>query len=76
MRRFLIPLLAALVAASATAALAVAHNDGPGRDDERASYASGLWGDLPYNDEQKTVGLPNLIADIEPPATGVHRARR
>ncbi len=33
-----IPLLAALVAASATAALAVAHNDGPGRDDAHASY--------------------------------------
>jgi hypothetical protein len=64
MRRFLLPLLAALVAASATAALAVAHNDGPGRDDAHASYAIGLWGDLPYNDEQKTVGLPNLIADM------------
>ena len=64
MRRFLIPLLAALLAASATAALAVAHNDGPGRDDAHASYAIGLWGDLPYNDEQKTVGLPNLIADM------------
>ena len=64
MRRFLVPLLAALVAASATAALAVAHNDGPGRDDSHASYAIGLWGDLPYNDEQKTVGLPNLIADM------------
>jgi hypothetical protein len=65
MRRFLIPLLAALVAAAATAALAVAHNDGPGRDDgHHGAYAIGLWGDLPYNDEQKTVGVPNLIADM------------
>ena len=65
MRRFLIPLLAALVAAAATAALAVAHNDGPGRNDaQHGAYAIGLWGDLPYNDEQKTVGVPNLIADM------------
>jgi hypothetical protein len=65
MRRFLVPLLAALIAAAATAALAVAHSAGPGRDDRNGgSYAIGLWGDLPYNDEQKTVGVPNLIADM------------
>ena len=29
-----------------------------------AAYAIGLWGDLPYNDVQKTVGVPNLIADM------------
>jgi hypothetical protein len=23
-----------------------------------------LWGDLPYNDTQKTVGVPNLVADM------------
>ena len=27
-------------------------------------YAIGLWGDLPYYDEQKTVGVPNLVADM------------
>ncbi len=27
-------------------------------------YAIGLWGDLPYSSEQGTVGLPNLIADM------------
>jgi len=27
-------------------------------------YAVGLWGDLPYNALQATVGVPNLIADM------------
>ncbi|XGV96658.1 MAG: hypothetical protein ACAF41_28495 [Leptolyngbya sp. BL-A-14] len=27
-------------------------------------YAIGLWGDLPYNDVQAQVGVPNLIADM------------
>lgn len=31
---------------------------------EDRSYAIGLWGDLPYNDVQATVGVPNLIADM------------
>jgi len=29
-----------------------------------ASYAIGLWGDLPYSAIQETVGLPNLIDDM------------
>lgn len=34
-------------------------------DDERnSSYAIGLWGDLPYSVVQATVGIPNLIADM------------
>src|ERR1700757_3784677 len=33
-------------------------------DNEREPYAIGLWGDLPYNNIQKTVGVPNLIADM------------
>jgi hypothetical protein len=34
-------------------------------DDEREdTYAIGLWGDLPYSDLQATVGIPNLIADM------------
>src|SRR6266581_1851530 len=28
------------------------------------SYAIGLWGDLPYSTLQATVGVPNLIADM------------
>jgi hypothetical protein len=27
-------------------------------------YAIGLWGDLPYSSQQATVGVPNLIADM------------
>jgi hypothetical protein len=65
MRRVIVPLLAALIAASATAALAVAHGDSRSPDSSRhATYAIGLWGDLPYNDQQKNVGVPNLIADM------------
>ena len=33
-------------------------------DDHRQPYAIGLWGDLPYSDVQATVGVPNLIADM------------
>jgi hypothetical protein len=32
--------------------------------DSRGPYAIGLWGDLPYNSIQATVGVPNLIADM------------
>jgi hypothetical protein len=67
MRRHLVPVLAALLAAAATAGFAVAdrpHGDGPGRHHGQAGYAIGLWGDLPYNDAQKTVGVPNLVADM------------
>lgn len=34
-----------------------------GSDDQRP-YAIGLWGDLPYSTLQATVGVPNLIADM------------
>ena len=27
-------------------------------------YSIGLWGDLPYSPTQATVGVPNLIADM------------
>jgi hypothetical protein len=67
MRRLLTPALAALLAAAATAGLAVADRpggDGPGRHRGHDGYAIGLWGDLPYNDVQKTVGVPNLVADM------------
>ena len=60
------PIIASLLAAAATAGVAAAdhapfahENDHPAR-----TYAIGLWGDLPYNDVQKTVGVPNLIADM------------
>ncbi|MBO0744299.1 MAG: hypothetical protein J2P43_04705 [Candidatus Dormibacteraeota bacterium] len=28
------------------------------------SYAIGLWGDMPYSTEQATVGVPNMISDM------------
>src|SRR4051794_8599857 len=34
-----------------------------GEDDDEG-YAIGLWGDLPYSDEQAIKGVPNLIADM------------
>jgi hypothetical protein len=37
---------------------------GSASDDDRGPYAIGLWGDLPYNSAQATVGVPNLIADM------------
>ena len=40
--------------------------DDQGQDDAhgRDGYAIGLWGDMPYSDVQATVGVPNLIADM------------
>jgi hypothetical protein len=61
MRIPIAPLVAAVLAAGATAGVAAAHHD---RGAEHGGYAIGLWGDLPYNDVQKTVGVPNLIADM------------
>jgi hypothetical protein len=48
----LTPVLATSLACSAMAA------------DNDDTYAIGLWGDLPYSAEQATVGVPNLIADM------------
>ncbi len=33
-------------------------------NDDDDSYAIGLWGDLPYSPLQASVGVPNLIADM------------
>jgi hypothetical protein len=30
----------------------------------QSTYAIGLWGDLPYSTTQATIGVPNLIADM------------
>ncbi len=72
------PLIASLVTAAATAGIAVADH-GPGGDHREGDHSSrtysiGLWGDLPYNDAQKTVGVPNLISDMnsQPLAFTVH----
>ena len=60
---------AAIVALAVTSATGLATQKGSqdrdeGRENEREPYAIGLWGDLPYSDLQATVGVPNLIADM------------
>ncbi len=37
------------------------HDKDKGQNDR---YAFGLWGDMPYSTEQSTIGVPNLIADM------------
>jgi hypothetical protein len=54
--------LALLAAALAVSALAA---PGSGNADQGGNlYSIGLWGDVPYSDAQQTVGVPNLIADM------------
>jgi hypothetical protein len=31
---------------------------------KRERYSVGLWGDMPYSDEQASIGVPNLVADM------------
>jgi hypothetical protein len=47
-----------MIAAGATTSISADSAD----DDD--AYAIGLWGDMPYSDLQATVGVPNLIADM------------
>jgi hypothetical protein len=44
--------------------MAVAGDRDDDREDGRGSYEIGLWGDLPYSTAQATIGVPNLIADM------------
>ncbi len=67
MRPVLTPVLASLLAAAATAGVAVAArtaDDPHGGAHPSEAYSVGLWGDLPYNAVQKTVGVPHLISDM------------
>lgn len=57
---FLIALVLPFLAASTHFATASENEN----EDEGEPYAIGLWGDLPYNDIQAQVGVPNLIADM------------
>ena len=47
-----------------TVGVADKDDDGGRPGERRATYAIGLWGDLPYSPEQATVGVPHLIADM------------
>lgn len=51
--------LAAAVCVSALVTPGSGHADAGGN-----SYSIGLWGDVPYSNAQQTVGVPNLIADM------------
>ena len=65
LRRLLVPTLAALLAAAATTAVAIGGTGSPKKHSRPdTTYAVGLWGDLPYSTLQATVGVPNLIADM------------
>jgi hypothetical protein len=68
MRFPLAPVVASVLAALATAGVATADRNSSDdhRSDDRSArtYSIGLWGDLPYNDAQKTVGVPALISDM------------
>jgi len=56
-RKLFVRSLAVMAVVFAATALATA-------DDDREPYAIGLWGDLPYSTTQATIGVPNLIADM------------
>jgi hypothetical protein len=55
--------ISVIVAAAFSPANADDHR-GARDDNEKDTYAIGLWGDLPYSEDQATVGIPNLIADM------------
>jgi len=57
--------LLALLIAPITRVIAQGNSGRGGAQGEaNAAYAIGLWGDLPYSTIQATVGVPNLIADM------------
>ena len=66
LRGVVLPLAtAALIVAIATGTAARQRSEGDENEDrDGRAYAIGLWGDLPYSVLQATVGVPNLIADM------------
>jgi len=56
--------LLAAFAASCVLSRAGAEEARSSRDAGDRVYAIGLWGDLPYSDLQATIGVPNLIEDM------------
>jgi hypothetical protein len=53
-----------LVAVAIVLVAAVSTHRANAGGDGRHPYAIGLWGDLPYSSTQATIGVPNLIADM------------
>ena len=62
--KWALPAVAVLILAGSTLLMSGAGFQNSQGQDEGNSYAIGLWGDLPYNDVQALVGVPNLIADM------------
>ncbi len=63
----LIPALTATLVATIATGMSAGQRSDRDEDDEHGdgrTYAIGLWGDLPYSDVQATIGVPNLIADM------------
>lgn len=58
--------VAALMVFALTTGLAIGGGSDEQGDDEDGNgvYAIGLWGDMPYSTTQATVGVPNLIDDM------------
>src|SRR5262245_15343451 len=56
--------LAAAVSLAILVAPGVGIANGDGNSQGEEGYAIGLWGDVPYSPDQQTVGVPNLIADM------------
>jgi hypothetical protein len=63
MRRKLIPALVAMTLVAVLLAGNALANNGA-TNNKTFVYTIGLWGDLPYSSLQATVGVPNLIADM------------
>jgi hypothetical protein len=68
LRKILWPALAAVIVAVIAVTLGASRvangqDNGNGNGDNGV-YAIGLWGDMPYSDEQAQTGVPNLIADM------------
>jgi len=68
-RRKVSSLLFGATTAFALALVVIVSAQQPGRVDNAARegwspYSIGLWGDLPYSDEQASSGVPNIIADM------------
>jgi len=66
--------IAAVAVLSLVSFAAIADRDDDHEASREGAYAIGLWGDLPYSDQQALVGVPDLIADMnrQPLAFTVH----
>ena len=62
----LLPLFIVLTVGAVSTTFSFQGKNGIGGEqgNANAEYAIGLWGDVPYSDVQATVGVPNMIADM------------